>query len=199
MPTGYTAPVANGTLTQFDEFALSCARAFGALIDMREQPLDAPIPAKFEPSQFYQDRARAAIQRLRRLEHMSPIDAQRAMQQEYALAMSRWRCRTEGNAVVRARYLAMIDQASSWMPPTIEHLPLKEFMLQQLRDSLAQCNGDYYTMPTLGRWPGWLRDQILFAADDAVRYRNYFREECERANDRSAWVRELRWSLAVIF
>ena len=35
MPTGYTAAVCSGEITEIKDFALSCARAFGALITMR--------------------------------------------------------------------------------------------------------------------------------------------------------------------
>lgn len=50
MPTGYTAAVEDGTITEFDDFAWQCARAFGALIMMRDDPMSAPIPQKFEPT-----------------------------------------------------------------------------------------------------------------------------------------------------
>jgi hypothetical protein len=47
MPTGYTAPIADGMT--FEQFALGCARAFGALVTMRDEPSDAPIPERLEP------------------------------------------------------------------------------------------------------------------------------------------------------
>ena len=43
MPTGYTADIQDGKITTLREYALSCARAFGALIMMRDDPHDAPI------------------------------------------------------------------------------------------------------------------------------------------------------------
>jgi len=52
MPTGYTYPVVEGKITEFSDFALSCARAFGALITMRDDPHDTPIPETFEPSDY---------------------------------------------------------------------------------------------------------------------------------------------------
>ena len=38
MPTGYTLDLYNGKDITFEEFVLKCARAFGALIDMRDEP-----------------------------------------------------------------------------------------------------------------------------------------------------------------
>lgn len=53
MPTGYTYPVCEGKITEFPDFALSCARAFGALISMREEPMDAPLPDEIAASTNY--------------------------------------------------------------------------------------------------------------------------------------------------
>ena len=55
MPTGYTATLMEKGQT-FQEFIMGCARAFGALIEMRDSPNDAPIPDKFEPSDYHAKR-----------------------------------------------------------------------------------------------------------------------------------------------
>ena len=47
MPTGYTAPIKDGI--SFNDFMWGCARAFGALIMMRDDPPGTPIPERFEP------------------------------------------------------------------------------------------------------------------------------------------------------
>ena len=51
MPTGYTDLINNGCT--FNEFVMGCARAFGATIDMRDEPLGAEIPEKFELSDYH--------------------------------------------------------------------------------------------------------------------------------------------------
>lgn len=56
MPTGYTHGVQDGTVTEFRDFALICARAFGATILMRDDPMDAPIPDEFQSSTYHLDR-----------------------------------------------------------------------------------------------------------------------------------------------
>lgn len=50
MPTAYTANISKGIT--FKEYALLCARNFGATITMRDEPLDAEIP-EFQPSDYY--------------------------------------------------------------------------------------------------------------------------------------------------
>ena len=49
MPTGYTHDIPAGIT--FRQFALNCARAFGANIAMRDDPADKPIEV-YEPSDY---------------------------------------------------------------------------------------------------------------------------------------------------
>ena len=47
MPTGYTCQIETGIT--FEQFALNCSRAFGALSNMRDDPSGTPIPNKIKP------------------------------------------------------------------------------------------------------------------------------------------------------
>ena len=196
MPTGYTAPVADGTTTTLRAFALQCARAFGATVTMRDDPMSAEIPERFEPNGFYRRMMEQAIARLRHLQALSPIEAQREMQQQHSAAMARWREQTWGDARQRVRYLAMIDAVCDWEPPTPDHSGLRSFMLRQLHESFTfDCGGEHLRMPRLQRWPEWLAAQIAKAARDVDDYADLQVDENERAATRTAWVRELRASL----
>jgi hypothetical protein len=66
MPTGYTAKLVESGQT-FEEFVLTCARAFGALIELRDEPLDAPIPETLEPHSYY---AEAVVEAKKRLTNL---------------------------------------------------------------------------------------------------------------------------------
>jgi len=59
MPTGYTYPVQDGKITELRDFALLCTRGFGALIMMRDEPMDAPIPETLGANTQYHDEALA--------------------------------------------------------------------------------------------------------------------------------------------
>ena len=56
MPTGYTAGIEDGTITTGKDFLKLCTRAFGIAMDLRDEPLSVPTPAKFEPDTYYRDR-----------------------------------------------------------------------------------------------------------------------------------------------
>jgi len=70
MPTGCTAKLMSEGQT-FHEFIMQCARNFGALIMMRDDPWDAPIPDKFEPYGYHAKKLIEAREELKRLNNMS--------------------------------------------------------------------------------------------------------------------------------
>lgn len=196
MPTGYTAPVAYGTITSLRAYALQCARAFGATVTMRDDPQAAEIPERFEPNPLYSEMLTKALVRLRHLHALSPIEAQREMQQQHSADMARWREQTWDDARQRARYNNMLQEVAAWQPPTPEHDGLHEFMCKQLSESIAfDFGGKYLQMPRLQRWPEWLAGQIAMADRDVDYYEQHQVDENERTSTRTAWVRDLRASL----
>lgn len=195
MPTGYTAAVADGTITDLRSFAMSCARAFGALVTMRDEPSSAPIPERLEPSTYYATEACRYRQRLAELERMSPSEAQRHCQQAHSIAMASWRRSTTENARQRVRYQAMLQKLHNWLPPTPDHDGLDRFMREQLQQSEDFDCSYREAMPRIQRWPEWLEREILNTAEMAARYENLHREEVARVEQRNAWLMALRASL----
>lgn len=195
MPTGYTAGVQSGTITTFPEFAMQCARAFGALVTMRDDPLDAEIPESFEPrTRFYDERiaqARADLKRLKAMDARERAQAAAAAWNEHVLSVEEWNARCQQT---RARYESMLAQARAWQPPTSNHSELKEFMIQQLEQSIDfDCNERHVgECPRPAMW--WL-DQVTKAKRDIAYYTEEREKEIQRARERTAWVRHLRASL----
>ena len=55
MPTGYTHVVQDGTCVDFNDFTWRCARAFGAMINQRDDDMDAGVVLDEEEASFYQE------------------------------------------------------------------------------------------------------------------------------------------------
>ena len=55
MPTGYTIDIYNGKKVTFKDFALNCARAFGACVMQRDDPADEK--PKIMPEESYHTKA----------------------------------------------------------------------------------------------------------------------------------------------
>ena len=54
MPTGYTSKIKDDIT--FEQYAMGCARAFDALIDMRDEASDALIPEELTPSNYHEQK-----------------------------------------------------------------------------------------------------------------------------------------------
>jgi hypothetical protein len=194
MPTDYTYPVVEGTITEFPAFALSCARAFGALITMREDPMDAPIPDEIKPDTNYcETRLAADKKRLGEVQAMTNGEANAAAMAAHNEALasrSKYLAEKETEA---ARINAMLAKVHEWHPPTPEHVEMKKFMIDQLTISLP---GDYApSIPALLNGAAWRQQQIDRLAEAIVRNQKEIDKERERAAGRTEWIKALRASL----
>lgn len=192
MPTSYTYPVHSGEITEFSDFALLCARAF--LFDMREEPLDAPIPPVIEVDGYCQDRLAGAHARLAELEAMSEdqiVDSWK----EVVLRASEERADGARKALEKKeRYQAMLAKVRAWVPPTLEHHALKNFMIEQLEGDVERLYIPEYPQPPADPI-AWWEDHVIAARDDIAYYQEVAAKQAERFRRRNEWVRDLRNSL----
>ena len=134
MPTGYTAIIEEKDPT-FREFVWMCARAFGALIEMRESSLDAPIPQKIVPSDRHEKEISKEKMKLAKYEAMSLLDAEKLAADEYAKRKIEYDKSAAKERAIMAKYDRMVEQIHAWTPPTEAHVGLKKFMLDQIATS----------------------------------------------------------------
>jgi hypothetical protein len=194
MPTGYTATLHDGEQS-FTDFALTCARAFGALIELRDSSLNADIPDKFEVPTRYAESLEEARRRLADLLDMSDYEANLRAKDAYNKAVeSREEQIAKSDAIV-SRYAGMRRQVEAWEPPTPDHVEMRTFMLQQLDESIS-FDG-YHPNPVTRRTGAeWLADEIAMVGR-TVAYRSRDLDEAQkRAKQRTAWVAALKASLA---
>lgn len=197
MPTGYTSIVADNENLTFSEFAMRCARNFGALIMMRDEPLDAPIPEKFEPSDYYKneyEKAKAAYENFI-ANPPSDEDLEKQYNEYVALETERFAAASADKDIKCRRYNAMLLKVLKWQPPTPEHEGLKEFMIDQLHDSIDFDCSEYRPLISdkeeyiaRNRNGEYLKEELDF-------YEKKWHNEIERTNSRNKWLKELRESL----
>jgi hypothetical protein len=199
MPTGYTAGVENGTVTDVKDYIIQCARAFGATIMMRDEPLSTPIPEKFEPSSYYVESLQRAEIRLAELKQMSDAEIEEEIESEYIKTVeqnkqSRERIQQENN-----RYQSMMKKVKEWAIPTNEHQILKDFCINQLEISRTWYDSDlekhYPTTPTKKSKGDWLSERIERCQRDIEYQKTEMQKEEERVNSRNVWIKQLRESL----
>jgi hypothetical protein len=196
MPTGYTARIAEGQT--FEEFASTCARAFGALVTMRDEPMSAELPDEVPGDRGYAEgRARAAAAALAEFDartdeqHAADMARDRALLDESAERVRADKRRQ------RAAYEAMLARVGAWHPPTPEHVGLKTFMHEQIAESIRfDCSEDYVTgagpeVP-LSEWVASQRDRLV---REVTRCHEHASEEAKRTAERNAWIKALKESL----
>lgn len=193
MPTGYTAPVVEGTITEFRDFAMRCAREFGALVSMRDQPMDAPIPEEFKPSGHHAERLAEAEAALHEATAMSDALAEERAAEAYEKEMAYHRDLVERDRVEGERVRAMLAKVQAWAPPTADHSGLKKFMIEQLMGDLS--NPIKWPAPARQTGSEWRRARIEQALRDIAYHRKENHQEIARALSRTEWVRALRASL----
>lgn len=198
MPTGLTARIYEGKETSFKDFALLCARQFGALVHMRDEDLNAPI-TKRNPTSYYLEELEDAKKALEDFKANPPARESLAKEWEEKLEKIK-REDAESNkeaSELRLRYLDMLRQVQAWVPPTDEHTNLKKFMVEQLErsiqfDCMIHNNADKF--PTMEQYiedglsPRHLEKEVEY-------YQRRWDSEVKHCEDVNKWVEDLIKSL----
>lgn len=195
MPTGYTADIPKGIT--FQQYAMNCARAFGALILMRDEPSDAPIPDEFAPSDFHLKRIETLDAELRRIMAMSDDDCESEALKEYKEAEARRLERLAENTAMLQSYRSMLEEVKAWEPPSDDHVEMKSFMIDQIVKSIEWDDSSDYLQAAHVRHSGftWKTQRIKTLAEDIERSLSEQAKEEERTAGRNRWVKQLRESL----
>lgn len=199
MPTGYTSAIKDGIT--FETFALQCARAFGALVMMRDDRLDAPIPDEFKPSDYYSNRIHEIANEITKVHGMTEAEAEVASNAECEARCERARDHIAEATILQRKYEEMLQRVREWSPPTEEHTGLKDFMIQQILDSIKfDCSTDYFEdLRTAEPLPGirWRKEKLATLHKEAGHMEEENRKEIARCKERTTWVKDLQASLKV--
>lgn len=196
MPTGYTSILNEKPDTTLRTFALRCARAFGALMAMRDAPMDAPIPETVPVDTHYRDELNNVTSELARLADMSEADCASYAKSEYETRGRRLEADLIRCTAELATYERMTKEVEAWNPPTIL-ASLKTFMLGQLVEGrpriewVREALREHVRM-TGEEWRIKERDELLWRL-------KYAKEHLEKEQlvtaESNAWLKALRSSL----
>lgn len=198
MPTGYTSALYDGKEQTFAEFVMQCARAFGACIEMRDDPWDKPIPDEFTSDDTYNiERLEVARKELAEIQAMTPAEIEKRAQEDYEAALTSHRESLERAAAIGLRYTAMLEQVNAWAPPTSDHNALKKFMVEQLTESIKHdCGGYQPEEPRKLKAQEWLNQRLKCCRSNIAYHLEAIERERQRVEFNNKWIRELRRSLA---
>ena len=193
--TGYTYKLVEEGQS-FKDFLLTCARAFGALVELRDEPLSSEIPA-FEVGDYYPNQIKTLTEEVKELEGYT-------LEQQVAFGKDKIAKEKEyhTNALAKQkeqtqRLIEMEARVKEWIPPSSDHTSLKGFMLEQLQTS--RIDWDYHEKK-LARTE-LLVPQERFAEELAVKTKRLanakqsLKEEEDRVAGRNKWVQLLKDSV----
>jgi len=205
MPTGYTEAIGEGDGLTFSQFAQRCARAFGATVMLRDDPLTNELPDRLPDSMDYYDKQiHATEMRISRLAKAKPNQIRAAMLRSVQGQAQRSQKSIDKARKLQKRYAVMLAKVGAWTPPSQDHEEFRRFMVQQLTDSADHdCDTRYYekrqgeVMQTLlTQTPEqWRDEQLAELRRSLAYYRKERAKEKERSTDRNGWVQKLKESL----
>jgi hypothetical protein len=194
MSSAFTAPIKDGI--SFEQFAMGCARSFGACITMRDEPDNTPIPDEFKPSTYHIERIDECRKHLKELKEMSSEQAEEAAKKEHEDEINRITRSNEESRLLKDKYTAMLIKVRDWQPPSPSHVEFKEFMQKQIEESIAfDCIIDE-TTPTRKSGIQWREEAIRRTLYNIEHHADCQAKEESRTAERNLWLRQLRGSLA---
>lgn len=200
MPTGYTNKVEEGQ--SFEDFVLGCARAFDACIHQRDDDgNDKPTKRDLGDPDYHEN----LLQARKRLDVLQNMTTQEQIAHGESLRekeLEHFRNILQKTRDRLNRYVDMQAKVETWAPPTAKHQNLKEFMLQQLRDSIRfDCNTEFCVKAIES-----LKNQSVIEAYNAAVareecnvkfYQEHYEESIQRARESNAWIEDLYKSLGM--
>lgn len=203
MPTGYTAFIEEGKITTGKEFLKLCLREFGLAIELRDKPLDIPVPTTFEPNSFYKTQYENAVERLNAAKNLSLETVKFCMKDDHDKRVKEAERILNGMLEVNERYAKVRNEIIDWIPPTPDHETLKEFALKQIdmcvnSNRLIQYYQDIINTPFDSSDEAamkYMEDYLELLEKDVERAQRSYYEEVLRAKEKTKFMKDFIDSL----
>ena len=197
MPTGYTAKLHDGGDQTFKEFAMQCARAFGACITMRDDSFDVEIPEKFEIDSYHMVSYNRTKNQRWRLTKIKPKTIEKRSVEYNTRNYNSYIQSKNDREKLKARYDKMLNKVRSWDPGS-DFLNLKNFMIEQLESSIQWDCGYIPEKPKPLTPKQWYEQRYDMLTQHMAYHLKEYKNEVIKVNERNRWLRGLRESLNAI-
>ena len=191
MPTGYTIDIYNGKDVSFKDFALNCARAFGACVMQRDDPADEK-PKIMPEESYHADK----LKEIGKFKKPTKTKFNNYIKEQTAY----WQESIDKKKKLQIAYDIKIKEAQNWTPPTPEHEGLKKFMIEQLTESMKfDCDGDFYESELISLKALTYEKYVLKEKSEYERsivfHTEYLKKDLNTIRQRNKWIQDLYNSL----
>ena len=198
MPSVYTAPIKDGIT--FARYAMGCARAFGALIEMRDEPQNAEIPQAFEASKYHEDATEKESAELKELLAMDHATAAAKAKEAHKKHIDYHTQAIAEDESLAAKYRAMLAEVEAYKSPSPDHDNFKKFMADQITESMKfDCSSNYHReaieAAKLMSGAEWILTEKERLEKSMGYHRDHYQKEMDRAKNRNEWLSKLCKSL----
>lgn len=196
MPTGLTATLIGEKERSFKDFALLCARHFGPLFFMRDDPLNKDIPDEVPTADadYYENKLLESLKRLENFKLLTEDDYMVKAKEQFDEDIKMYEESIEKNELIRYRYSSMLKQVMDWVPPSDDHAQIKEFMIEQIKSS-TDADIHVPSTPKILTGAQWSKKELRAITEDIKYYENKYIEEQQRQLKANEWIRQLKNSL----
>jgi len=202
MSSGYTNGIINGTIKSFKEFALKCSEAF--LIQFREGATEytPSVPSDYHPNQM-----KLIKERVAELNQTSNIEliAIKVAASEKSIAFEE---ENLTKAIEKRKGIdKILEDAKNFNPPTDKHQEFKDFMVNQLVQTINfDSDIEYKTkrIERLKKLLGDLKELTPFSIragklnrlnEDYKYHEKQYKKEVQACENSNRWYKELVTSL----
>jgi len=201
MPTNYTADIEKDM--SFEDYVLGCSRAFGATMHQRDDNMKDKPKLRGVESSHHVDALSIAKKTVVELEAMKGVNdrtafGKKVIEEEIACSQESF----NKKIMLKNKYENMRSKVYNWFPPTRDHENLKNFMIDQINESIDfDCNTNY-DMKRLTEL-SWAKpldkynDALRRAYKDVEYHETELFKERQRNTDANKWISALYDSLGI--
>jgi len=199
MPTGYTAIIEDKEDVTFKDYILGCARAFGACIDMRDEPQEKRIPKKFKVDSYHTKELTDSDNKLKELNDLSGEQLNERAEKEYKRELASLKRDQKRDLAMEDRYAKILEEVKAWIPPSKEHVGLKDFMIDQIIECTQYNHLEFYEeeFKSLKKVSGeaWYIKQVKNIEEHIKYHQKGLKGEIKKLESRNKWLEQLWGSL----
>lgn len=196
MPTGYTAYIEDGNISTGKDFLTLCCRAFGVCIDMKDDLLSVPIPEEFVPDMYYKKRYDDALLALEKAKSITESEAVEIMKSEKKGREESIKSYIEKEEKQKEAYSKIRTEIEAWIPPTSEHINLKNFALEQIDISMPGLSSYYNEELAKNQIEvspqEYIKNQITLKENSVKRAKESYDAEIKRTDEKNKWLKLFR-------
>lgn len=178
---------------------MGCAKAFGALVHMRDDPGNTPIPDEIPLDLYHKNQIEEAKKELIKVKKMTISECKKIAIKEFNKSVKYNKDQIKIKIERKKRYEKILSQAKDYKPPTPEHNNFKAFMISQITDSMVYDCNTKYDEDKLDKGPltgkQWKAERIDGIDYDIRYHTKEWDIEVKSNKDRNKWLKLLRMSL----